>query len=341
MEEEGDLVKCNEQVMRWLLEENNPSVRYYTLKYLLRVEEDNEKLLETQKRIMTNGIVPKILEYQNDNGSFDVSEKFYTSKYKGSSWQLLTLAELGVSPGDLHIQKTCEFILKMSQSIIDGGFSVEHGKQADAGLPSKVIPCLTGNMTWALIKCGYIEDQRVQKAIDWIVKNQRADDGDKPKLPNWAYEKRYACFNKHTCFMGVVKSLKALSVIPEDLRSQDVKIKIDELAEFLLKHHIFKRSHDLSKESKPGWKRFGFPLMYQTDILEILTIFNDLNIKDKRMNDALSLLKTKQTSSGVWLLENTYNGKVLVNIEKKGEPSKWVTLKALTVLNETFEGCLP
>ena len=222
----------------------------------------------------------------------------------------------------------------MSQATDNGGFSIAHGKKSNAGLPSKVIPCLTGNMTWTLIKLGYLNDKRVQASIDWIIKNQRADDGDKPKLPNWAYENHVACFSSHTCFMGIVKSLKALSAIPKESRSDAINAKIDELVEFILIHHIYKRSHELNKESKPGWKRFGFPLMYQTDILEILTLLMDLGIRDERMSGAMMLLKSKQSSDGHWKLENTYNGKFIVDIEKKGEPSKWITLKALHVINK-------
>lgn len=327
------MMKRNEKLVKWLLEEDNPSVRYYTMKYLLGLEEGDSELINAQKQIMKSGIVPDILNKQNDDGSWGDPKKFYTMKYTGTIWQLLILAELGADPGEYRIQRACEFVFRMSQASENGGFSIEYGKKSDAGLPSKVIPCLTGNMTWALIKLGHLNDKRVQASIDWIVKNQRADDGDKPTLSEWEYENRVACFSSHTCLMGIVKSLKALAAIPEKQRSDAVKTKVDELVEFILIHHIFKQSHDLKKESKPGWKRLGFPLMYQTDILEILTILMDLNVKDERMKEATKLLEAKQLSDGKWKLENTYNGKMIVDIEKKGEPSKWITLKALHVLN--------
>lgn len=329
-------MKVNDKIMKWLLEENNPSVRYYTLKLLLGVDVESDELIQAKREIMVSGIVPAILARQSEDGSWGIPDKFYTMKYEGTVWQLMILAELGADPEDDRIHRACEFVLSMSQAADDGGFSVEHSKKTNAGLPSKVIPCLTGNMTWTLIKLGYLSDGRVQASIDWIVKNQRADDGDKPKLPDWAYENRVACFSSHTCSMGVVKSLKALSAIPEEMRSDAVKAKIDELVEFILIHHIYRRSHDLNKDSKSGWKKLGFPLMYQTDILEILTILVDLDIKDERMNEAIMLLKSKQSSDGSWKLENTYNGKFIVDIEKKGEASKWITLKALYVLNKVL-----
>jgi hypothetical protein len=144
------------------------------------------------------------------------------------------------------------------------------------------------------------------------------------------------CYGKHTCFMGVVKGLKALAEIPEADRSKDVRRCIDNAVEFLLKHHVFKRSHDLTKVSKPGWKKFGFPRMWQTDIVEILLILTGLGICDKRMQEAVDLVVSKQDEKGRWLLEDTFNDRFQVKIEAKGKPSKWVTLNALTLLKRYY-----
>jgi hypothetical protein len=54
------------------------------------------------------------------------------------------------------------------------------------------------------------------------------------------------------------------------------------------------------------------------------------------MQDAAELILSKQDAFGRWNLENTYNGRFQVNIEKKGEPSKWVTLFALKALKGYF-----
>lgn len=134
--------------------------------------------------------------------------------------------------------------------------------------------------------------------------------------------------------MGVVKALKALSEIPPDKRTPEVLQTIKEGTEYLLKHHIHKRSHNLTKVSKPGWLRFGFPLMYGTDILEILGILTKLGCRDERMREAVDVVVSKQDSNGTWKLANTFNGRFQVDIEEKGRPSKWITLNALRVLKE-------
>ena len=136
--------------------------------------------------------------------------------------------------------------------------------------------------------------------------------------------------------MGVVKALKALAEIPAEQRSADVADTIERGVEYLLKHHVYKRSHNLNRVSKPGWLRLGFPLMYQTDALEILDILTKLGVKDERMQDAIDLVLSKQDEQGRWKLENTFNGRFQTNIEQKGTNSKWVTLNALKALKRFY-----
>jgi len=136
--------------------------------------------------------------------------------------------------------------------------------------------------------------------------------------------------------MGVVKALKALAEIPPGRRSKDVNRTIKKGAEYMLKHHVHKRSHDLGRVVKPEWRRFGFPLMWHTDALEVLRALTKLGYRDKRMQEAVDLVVSKQNDQGRWKLQSTFHGRFQVDIEEKGEPSKWVTLNALRVLKRYY-----
>ncbi len=104
----------------------------------------------------------------------------------------------------------------------------------------------------------------------------------------------------------------------------------------MLKHHVYKRSHDLTRVSKAGWLRLGFPLMWNADVLEVLGILTKLGYRDERMQEAVDLVVSKQDEDGKWKLEDTYNGRFQVNIEQKGKPSKWVTLNAVRMLKRFY-----
>lgn len=314
----------------WLLEPDNPGVRLFTLKDLLDRRADDPDVLQAAASINESPPVSTILQAQETGGHWAAEKSFYTAKYSGTVWTLLVLAELGANGDDERIRNACEFILDKSRHGDSGGFSIRAGRSG--GLASGVIPCLTGNMLWMLIRFGFLQDPRVQVSIDWVTKYQRFDDGDGDAPSGWPYDSWEICWGRHTCHMGVVKTLKAFAEIPEDDRSQAVRGTIERAAEFLLIHHIFKRSHDLNRVSKPGWKKFGFPLMYQTDALEILNLLLALGYRDDRMREAIDLVKSKRAENGRWLLENSFNPSMLVPIGEKGAPSKWITLNALKAL---------
>jgi hypothetical protein len=322
--------------VNWLLEEDNPSVRYFTLWQILGKPQNSSEVQAAKKEIMLTGVVPKILAKQHEDGFWEAPERFYTAKYKGTVWQLIILSELGADGNDARVKKACEFILANSQDRKSGGFSAWLSVKVGGGRYSGVLPCLTGNIVCSLIRLGYLDDPRVKRGIEWIVKYQRFDDGEAYPPKIWPYEKATSCFGKHSCHMGVVKSLKALAEIPAERRSTTVVNTIERGVEYLLKHHIYKRSHDLSRVSKPGWLRFGFPLMYQTDVLEISGILTKLGCRDERMQEAVDLVLSKQDEQGRWKLESTFNGRFQTNIEQKGESSKWVTLNALRVLKRFY-----
>jgi hypothetical protein len=320
----------------WLLEEDNPSVRYFTLTELLDNPLADSEVQKAKNAIMNIGAVPQILAKQNADGYWETSTAFYTAKYKGTVWQLIILAELGADQNDKHIRKACEFILTNSQNPESSGFSMHLSGKTGGGRRSEVIPCLTGNMVWSLIRLGYLEDPRVQRGINWITTYQRFDDGIETATKGWPYDRFVMCWGTHTCHMGAVKALKALAEIPVDKRNKEVDATIKNGTEYMLKHHIYKRSHNLNHVSKPSWLRFGFPLMYQTDALEVLGILTKLGYKDERMQETVDLVLSKQDAQGKWKLEDTFNDRFQVNIERKGEESKWITLNALKALKSFY-----
>ena len=151
----------------WLLE-GDPSVRYFTLTGLLGAAPDAPQVQEARRAIMTEGPVPRILAAQQADGHFCERDRFYTAKYRGTVWTLLILAELGADGADARVRAGCEAILRDAQDADSGGFSCKRSKKAGGGLHGSVIPCLTGNLAFSLIRLGMLDDPRVQRAVDWI-----------------------------------------------------------------------------------------------------------------------------------------------------------------------------
>ncbi len=316
--------------IEWLLEEANPSVRYFTLKGLLDKPDSDLEVVSAKRDLMSKGLVPAILAKQDIDGYWGKPEDFYVrSKYKGTVWTLILLAHLGADEGDPRIKKACEFILENAEDRDSGGFS--YRRSDGAAYRDGLVPCLTGNMAWSLIRFGYLDDPRVQRSIEWIAKYQRFDDGDGSPT-GWPYVKHENCWGRHTCHYGVVKALKALAEIPPRRRSKPVRATIEAGAEHLLKHRIFKSSHDPAKVAMPGWLNFGFPRMWGTDVLEVLGILAKLGYRDERMRDAIDVVLEKQDAQGRWINEDRFGSRYIVRVDRIGRPSKWVTYEALRTL---------
>ncbi len=167
------------------------------------------------------------------------------------------------------------------------------------------------------------------RGVEWLVRYQRFGEFEDSK--EWPYSQN-GCWSPRTCRSAAVKSLKALTSVPKKKQTRQIKDQIKSGAEYVLDTCL----SDGLKTARPEWFRFGFPLMWSTDLLEILDVLLIAEYKDKRMREAIDCFVAKQDPEGKWNLETTYNGRVQVNIEKKGLPSKWITLRAMNVLKNFY-----
>jgi hypothetical protein len=329
-------VTVEKEVLDWLCEEDNLSVKYFTLKNLLGKGEQEAEVVEARRQIMLRGVVPKILSKLNEDGHY-VDEKVirkygkamadfgYLPKYKATIWQLILFAELGADSKDSRIRKTCEYVL--NHCYTEKGLFTMMG--ADY-----LTPCFQGNMVYAFSKLGYAEDERVRKTLQVLVKYQRFDDGNFKTPKDWPYfGRRDRCSSAHSCYAGCSKGLKAVSTLPKNKWDDEVRGYVRRGSEYFLIHHVYKSSHNPSKLLHSNIDLITFPNFAYSDFLEILDILLDLGVKDVRMNDAIDLLKSKRKENGRWFLERDVSG-MHTKIETKGRESKWATYRALNVLRK-------
>ena len=82
-----------------------------------------------------------------------------------------------------------------------------------------------------------------------------------------------------------------------------------------------------------AWWKFGFPVFYVTDLLQLAEAFVGLGYEtDSRLSATLQLIHEKQDSEGRWPLEYEYTGKTWLDFGQKNVPNKWVTLRTLRIL---------
>jgi hypothetical protein len=86
-----------------------------------------------------------------------------------------------------------------------------------------------------------------------------------------------------------------------------------------------------------SWYKLGFPSGYVADVLQNLEVLAELgHARDPRLENAIEWLLAKQDEHGRWINEYAYNGKTWVDIERQGQPSKWVSLRACRFLRSAL-----
>jgi hypothetical protein len=81
-----------------------------------------------------------------------------------------------------------------------------------------------------------------------------------------------------------------------------------------------------------SWFKLGFPSGYVADVLQNLEVLCELGFaRDPRLDRAFEWL-IAQADGDRWRNRYAYRGKTVVPIDVQGASSKWVTLRACTVL---------
>src|SRR2546428_8244924 len=91
----------------WLLEENQPSIRYLALTQLLDRPEDDGEVQIAKEMIGKTGWAADILAAQNPGGGWARRGRLDQPKYTSTNWMLLVLSDLGVTKADPRIAKAC------------------------------------------------------------------------------------------------------------------------------------------------------------------------------------------------------------------------------------------
>lgn len=317
-------VKINQAVLDWLLEPDQPAVRYHTLLDLLDYSKKSDEVRKALSSITKIGWANEILRAQKTGGYWDLQTDLYRPKYTATVWRLIVLADLGLTAKDDRIRKTCELFLNQ-YSRPDGGFDTP----SSTWIRSEV--CLTGNLARTLYLCGYGEDPRVLSAFDWLVDHQMDDGG-------------WHCFYERAFGKGTLdcwEALSAYAALPRESWTRRIKRSIERGAEFYLEKRLFKQGH---RRYNP-WFRFHYPVHYYYDLLVGLDVITRLGYADdRRLNAGLQILNDKRGADGTWMLDAVhpdlgagagYRLKTKTKrlaLEREGKPSKWITLTALGVL---------
>jgi hypothetical protein len=318
----------NADPLPWLLEtdEANPGVRLFALRDLLDRPARDPDVVEAQTAVMRTGPVPAILDAQYPQGYWMKPGPIYSPKYRATVWQVLFLAQLGADGRDERVHTAAEYTIGQAQA--------RSGAFAMSGTPSTTIHCLWGNLARALLDLGWWGDERVERAVEQLARSVTGEGYDW-YLRSGVQAPGFCCSANYDlpCAWGAVRVLRALNRVPAQGRTPIVEAAIEASVDFLLSYDPARADYPHKERVSSSWFKFGYPLGYVTDVLLNLEALAEAGHGgDPRLDGAVDLVLAKQDGEGRWKMEYSYNGKTWSDVEEKGEPSKWVTLRAARLL---------
>ncbi len=330
--------RFNANPLAWLLASEDPGVRYLALRDLVNHPEEkpDPSLLAARQRAHREGPIAAILDAMEPQGYWRKPGPGYGPKYWSTVWSIITLAQLGAHMAeDERIERACQYILEHALTPY-GQFSIR-------GMPGGTIDCLQGNLCWALTDLG-CTDPRLESAYEWMARSVTGEGvaplGDKTTPVRYYSGKcgpDFACGanNKLPCAWGAVKVMGAFGSLPARRRTPLIQAAIQRGIDFLLGSDPAEARYPTGYTDKPSgnWWKFGFPLFYVTDLLQLVEVLVRLGYgADPRLSNTLDLILEKSDDQGRWLLEYSYAGKTWVDFGAKKKPNPYVTWRALRIL---------
>ena len=327
----------DQNTIDWLLANGPPEVRYITLRDLLDKLPDDSELRLKRTTAHRTGAIPIVLDQMHAEGYWVEPGPGYNPKYRSTVWSLILLAQLGaLIEEDERIGRACDYLL--DHALMPGGqFSSNRS-------PSGTIDCLQGNLCWSLLEVG-CNDPRLDLAFEWMARSvtgtglaPSTDRQEKMRYYAGKCGPLFACGAnaKQSCAWGAAKVMLAFARLPVERRTPLIQQAIEAGADFLFSVNPAQAAYPSGWTGKPSgnWWKFGFPVFYVTDILQIVEALVGLGYgADPRLANALALIRDKQTPDGFWQLEYDYKGKTWLDFGSKKHPNPWVTLRALRVLH--------
>lgn len=332
-------------VLDWLLEKKDPGVRAFALRDLLGAPADAPQVVAARWAANRTSPIREILEAQQPEGWWVRPGPGYGPKYRGTLWSMIFLGQLGADGRDRRVQRGADYILEHSRA------RQPYGGLSYSGTPSGMFHCLQGNICASLLELGFKDDPRLQGVLDWLARSitgegiepapaneNRSARGERPRYHrsgNSGPGFLCAANNQRPCAWGAIAALDALSRISPRRRTRAMKRAIQAGGAFLLRRDPARADYPTPTGGPPSrrWFQFGYPLGYVQDVLRNLEVLTALGGSgDRRLQHAVDDLLQRRTPDGRWVMRHSYRGKMWCDVKGRGQPSKWVTLRARRVL---------
>jgi hypothetical protein len=303
----------------WLLEQADPWVVLNTRRDLLGQRDDAPEVKRALYQLKKDPRVNELLEEVKVWPPRLPLGRAYDPK--DSLWKLSILADFGLTREDKRVAQVSEKIFANQATapapsgFLHGGF--DHTKSWD----KKPYVCISHVMTYALARFGYLGDQRLEKAYDYLTSWQRLDGGWHPTEACLAGNERE---NDPSCPFGTVNVLRAIAVHP---KLKESKIAAKGVAHIL---NVWERRAEPYRPVGFGmgstFDRLQYPFVQHQLLKTVDTLSNfSVALSDKRFAEMLARVASKVTADGFYKAEGINKPYAEFDFGQKKTSSPWIT----------------
>lgn len=281
-----------DNVIKWLLEDEAPEVKYRTMTELLDIPKDAPEAQTAYKNLLSSNSLSLVMDkFKRNNRWEDVNA-------------LLALSEFGLSRQDVSVD---EYIGRIIKNL------------------NKSMKCAKTLLLRNLVSLGYYGHPWVQEQIPPVFSALRQDGTlrclDKNKKTNDSRLPDLGCYRQTTtCLLLAAELKKAGVILPQ----------FEPLMNFYINHNVLFRFDTPEKVIIKDMAGTFYPIDHVHMGLQM--IMYGLSIlggaAHPNCEKAWELLDSYKDSGGKYILTESF-GEPYFNAGKAGKPNKWVTLYAL------------
>lgn len=297
----------------WLLE-GDPAIRWQTMQDLL--DADPDEVAAERSRVAREGWGAQLLAARGDDGQWAGGAHFPTTAptLPGQPWTstshvLTELRLLGVDPADAAVRAAIADVARVTRWEYDD----------EPFFEGEVEPCINA----ALITNAVYYGVPVDPVVERLLGERMADGG-------WNCEQEHGSVrSSFDTTIAVLEALAAQQRVRDDPRLREARASGET---YLLERGLLRR-RSTGELASEGYLRFAFPPRWHYDALRALEHFRAVGAApNDRMDEAIAVVRAKRRADGTWPLDVLHGGDARIDYGAVGEPSRWITLKALRVL---------
>ncbi|HUF06984.1 MAG TPA: hypothetical protein VMP86_06310 [Candidatus Binatia bacterium] len=303
-------------VIDWLLTSEEPAIRRLVRRDLL-----DEAAPDDEAAILDGPIVAALLAGQQPDGGFGGGPY---EKWSGAHWRLVSLAELGLPPGEPRA-------LTALETVLDWLTDASHRSNVPviAGLARRC-GSQEGNALAAACRLGAAGDERAGMLAAALIGWQWPDGG-------WNCDRRPEAHRSsfHET-LPPIWGLHEYAVATGDAAAAEAARRG---AELLLEHRVF-RALATGEPMHREWLTLHWPPYWHYDVLQAMVVLARLGLAgDPRAADGIDLLRARRLADGRWRSSPRWwkppggtRAAEAVEWRLDDAGDRMVTLRALTVL---------